>query len=350
MRIAASVLSLLLLMYLSACRPKYHCVEKRGPRPDSCEGTPVDEYPEYYMYLGNSPGGYRYNWTENIQGVAHDKDNWFFTQSTKLWKIPVTEYLADENMYGMETRTLEELGLPEPYDHFGDIDYAEHNGVGYVFAPVTGGGATPIIAAINVETLELAAFSRLRAEMSCGWCAIREEAAGTRLYTSRHIAPETPIEKYHIDWSALEAGAEFLSIVDTPFRLWNGDTQLEIQHMQGGAFSSGNRLYLVNGYCRNFNEDDGKIWVFDATDEENGYLIDRSLNGQGTFNYEWRTNCENLCVCDEPEGITIWDLDDGRAPCVAGQIHVLMIDNESSRGDRLYFKHYTTSPMDQCKI
>jgi hypothetical protein len=219
-----------------------------------------------------------------------------------------------------------------------------------VFAPVTGGGATPIIAAIDPDTLELVAYSRMQSEVNCGWVAVRPEAAGTFLYTSARITTETPIMRYEVDWPELEKGAEFLTAPASPYRLWDGRQELEIEHMQGGVFSSADHLYLVNGFCRNFDEAHGKIWVFDAADPENAQLVETSTNGYGWFNFEWHTDCDSLCVCDEPEGITIWDLDDGRAPCIAGQIHVLMIDNESSRGDRLYFKHYTTSPMDQCKI
>jgi hypothetical protein len=54
------------------------------------------------------------------------------------------------------------------------------------------------------------------------------------------------------------------------------------------------------------------------------------------FKYEWDPGC---CTYEEPEGITIWDLGDGRAPRITGQLHVLLLDNEVY--DDIYLKHYT---------
>ena len=42
---------------------------------------------------------------------------------------------------------------------------------------------------------------------------------------------------------------------------------------------------------------------------------------------------------EEPEGITLWNLDGRGAPGVSGQLHVLMLDNDSN-GDDIYVKHY----------
>jgi len=42
---------------------------------------------------------------------------------------------------------------------------------------------------------------------------------------------------------------------------------------------------------------------------------------------------------EEIEGLTVWNLDDGRAPGIRGQVHVLMSDLEDASNDDLYFKH-----------
>ena len=124
---------------------------------------------------------------------------------------------------------------------------------------------------------------------------------------------------------------------------------MELESIQGGVFSENGNFYLINGYCADFDVYKGGIWVFDARDGENGYLFDRSTNGYGHFNFDWEVDCDEYCLCDEPEGITIWDLDNGDAPGISGQIHVLMIDNDAGWDD-LYFRHYSTSSRDQCKI
>ena len=49
-------------------------------------------------------------------------------------------------------------------------------------------------------------------------------------------------------------------------------------------------------------------------------------------------------VHEEIEGLTLWDLDDGRAPHVGGQLHLLLLDNDLGP-DELIFKHWrATSP------
>jgi hypothetical protein len=46
---------------------------------------------------------------------------------------------------------------------------------------------------------------------------------------------------------------------------------------------------------------------------------------------------------EELEGLTIWNLDNGAAPGVAGQIHVQLVDNDDLSSDDYYLKHYRAS-------
>jgi hypothetical protein len=54
----------------------------------------------------------------------------------------------------------------------------------------------------------------------------------------------------------------------------------------------------------------------------------------------------------EPEGLTVWDLDDGRAPGISGQLHVMRLDNDALHDD-IAFKHYTfvirVNPASSCQ-
>jgi hypothetical protein len=49
---------------------------------------------------------------------------------------------------------------------------------------------------------------------------------------------------------------------------------------------------------------------------------------------------------EEIEGLTVWNLDDGRAPGIRGQVHVLMLDVGEVSNDDLYFKHVRISPIE----
>ena len=62
--------------------------------------------------------------------------------------------------------------------------------------------------------------------------------------------------------------------------------------------------------------------------------VAHSTNGYGYFNYDYTSVWDG-----EPEGLTVWDLDDGRAPNISGQLHVFMLDNEIFDDVELY--HYT---------
>jgi hypothetical protein len=102
----------------------------------------------------------------------------------------------------------------------------------------------------------------------------------------------------------------------------------------------GSTLYLSTGYINEFGGGSPPhmdLWGIHVFDTGSWRRIGRSTNGTGLFNFEFDSSWE---TAEEPEGITIWDLDDGRAPGVSGQLHVLLLDNDLT-GDDVYVKHYT---------
>jgi len=66
-----------------------------------------------------------------------------------------------------------------------------------------------------------------------------------------------------------------------------------------------------------------------------GKLVRESTNGSGWFNYEIHPG-----KLEVAEGLVIWDLDDGRAPGIRGQLHVFMFYHPKLARDGVYFKHY----------
>ena len=320
-----------------------------------------------YYYIGNYPKARETGWSDELQGVTHDSENWFFTQKQKLWKFPVT-YDLNEKISGPDpSRGIQQIDMPQSlidsdYDHFGDLDFYE----GYLFIPVTGKeikfeGAIPeivlgtpgeivlkkapppgiaVFSADNLEymamaTLTMDSFSgaphRLEEQKGAGWCAVNPQN-GLLCTSNNHISPSEPIRMYEINMQQLKQKCVILTF-DSPFYIKDAD----LNHMQGGVFSSdGTLLYLVNGFCKDFDPDDGGISIFDV---HTGNRLAKSTNGHGPFNYEFHPG---LPTYEEPEGITIWDLKDGRAPGVRGQLHVIMLDNDPT--DDFYFKHYASYP------
>jgi hypothetical protein len=114
-----------------------------------------------------------------------------------------------------------------------------------------------------------------------------------------------------------------------------------MESMQGGVFSpSGDLLYLTSGFWDGHRINDG-INVLETRDWTR---LRRSSNGGMPFEYRFKAGYP---YSNEPEGITIWDLDDGKAPGIGGgQLHVLMLDNdleEFGDDDGVYLRHYTES-------
>jgi hypothetical protein len=284
----------------------------------------------YYNYLGNYPKGAETDWSWEAQGLAHDDDHWFITQRWRLWKIPVTQDLKSVSAGGevlskwlykppfYAPGDLPEL-YSEGYNHLGDPCYYEFGGQGYVLVPVEG-DAQPAIAIFRAKDLEYVIHAYLPGQSHAAWCAVDPQG---NLYSSNEDI--TAIRKYRPQWNTLLNsntprsldGPTFINLLD------EAGSTVTLRAMQGGEISpSGELLYLVA---------DG-IHVFELS---TGKRIQRSTNGYGQFNYEFGN-----CCFEEPEGITIWDLDDGRAPNIRGQLHVLMLDNDADKDD-IYMKHYT---------
>lgn len=70
-------------------------------------------------------------------------------------------------------------------------------------------------------------------------------------------------------------------------------------------------------------------------------VFDFNPDGSGTA-----LGVANLHFTDgeELEGLTLWDLDDGRAPGISGQIHVVLINDGGASNDDWYFKHIGVAP------
>lgn len=310
-------------------------------------------YEAYYNYLGNYPDDANTGWHEEAQGLAHDQDNWFITQREWLWKVHVSRNLNDLNNVDKDdqkviVKTLCPLRKPqtkrceradmtdmpkllnEGYDHLGDPVYFYHefSGQGYVLVPVERPGEIgrrPAIAAFRASDLVYVNHAYLTGQTHAAWCAIDPQG---RVYSSSEDLG--PVNRYVVDWSALLSARTPLTLPNpTQIQLTDeSKAPVKIRKMQGGELSpSGQLLYLVSV--------GGGIQVFDLSTMSR---VQRSTNGSGYFNYEYHTN---FPVKQEPEGLTIWDLDNDRAPGIKGQLHVLLLNNDWPDDDNVYMKHYT---------
>ncbi|OWV24602.1 hypothetical protein B7982_02510 [Fibrobacter sp. UWB2] len=294
----------------------------------------------HYSYLGQYPENRENGWSEEMNGVCHDDSNWYFTQNGNIWKFPVDHDL--KLSCGGEDPSRKIYKYHYGY-HLGDIDC--YNKI--LFVPVTKNGR-PYIVAFDTDNIHKPlAVNEMKLPNGCyfddiGWLAINPNNG--LLFTSNgYILKNNPIYVYSIDFNAIRAGrGDFLKIY-TQVNLLDeeGDEFVERECMQGGCFDKSNNLHLCNGYYKNEHSNrKGGITVYEIPElsynpnKVNYARIRARSNQSHHFRFQFNTYGE------EPEGITYWDLDNGKSPNIKGQLHAIMLDNAGRGDDDFYFKHY----------
>jgi len=201
--------------------------------------------------MGEYPREREAEWAQDVQGVAHDDNNWYITQSGTLWRIPKGVDLsnAKRGVPGVGTVEIGNVeGLRDNYNHFGDLDYYydKYSRKGYLLVPIEGKhtshssfrGDPPV-------DLQGLCFGRFK---ECSLCAISPQGI---VYIS-NTNEEGHVSTFDVDWIALGKGVfgwlkpkETLSLLDE-----NG-SPVYIDTPQGGAVSQDGRLlYIVAGLLR----------------------------------------------------------------------------------------------------
>jgi len=325
------------------------------------------EYEAYYMHAGNYPVG-ETQWSDDAQGVAHDDSNWFITNTHFIRKIPVQHDLRTVTLLsaGVIYRTIGSYPQIQGYNHFGDPDTFTYAGVDYLVVPIENGestcGSGPPGAVLILLCSDLSYVWHTAFPGQCndaGWVAI--DNLGFMMSSRQHVHNRIPLPPcqghglryYAFEWELLRTTGhgemQFMQEVHPTDELGNC---LEMVTMQGGEYSpDGGLLYLVSGFYDDDNglEDREGIHVLDATTFRR---VQHSTRGFGHFDYYYDPGFQTY---EEPEGLTIWDLDDGRAQGIRGQLHVFVSDNDFDLGDSgdIDFKHYTRTirvdPASNCQ-
>jgi hypothetical protein len=326
-------------------------------------------------FLGDYPGnegGEELPYSDNGQGVAHDDGHWFFTDTTSLLKLPQNFPLQfdpdfDSSPNGELRRDLDDDAYEELSDlginHFGDID---HYG-GFIFAPLEKpvtfdfddfeiDPARAYIAVFDPSDLRLISVVEVTGYQGAkvGWLAI-DPWRGYLYSSASHVSaaevgPDRvgEIFRYKVDIDALRQPGDhagWLALLDNRVYLREpdgGDLTFGLMHMQGGTFTPWGDLVIENGFYDESDDVRGGIHIFrpdaasrDATEFR---LVKESVNetGLGGFRFAYDTG-----VDEEPEGIDWWSRGPASVPLEAqGQLHAMMIDNDETSTDDLYFKHY----------
>ncbi len=308
-------------------------------------------------YLGNYPSDRDNNWSDNLQGVTHDSNNWYFTQLTKLWKFPFSHNLNEEVNGPNSSKQIFRITIPsflaqQGYNHFCDLDYMD----GYLFVPIEGNSETlvPYLLVYKASNLQYIGGVKLSRQKQAGWCAIHPITKV--IYSSNnhidHSNTGKKIHRYTVDFNRLKNN-EVVILFKDYYNLYNetGSRKQDLkEYMQGGDFSEdGDFLFLVNGKENDETPaKDGGVWVFhnatgrkftksfsQTSDFDDPNYTETSINRR--FRYEYHPGG---LTAEEPEGITVGNITGKGAPNISGQVHVIMLDVDLTTDDEMYFKHY----------
>lgn len=346
----------------------------------------ADGYQQYYRYISKVPDKVQgTGFHSEANGLAHDENYWYITNNDyddleALWKIPVgiSLYGIDENTPGVSVVMTNEMVCPTTsgplnlrrdlgYDHLGDLVAYEYEGQYYLLIPIENGGpgdAMAILRAddpqqcVGFDVLRVSATDPSELNNASAWLAVDGEGY---VYTSPNDWARSDgvvkLLKYSLNWAELGSSLARLTYLGSiPLLDEDGEAlpQSEIAgHAQGGEFSpDGELLYLVSGSTQ-MSEDEEMHSGIQVFDTSTWRRVARSNNSEDTFfKYDFNSGWSEY---DEPEGLTIWDLDEGRgsyqepgkSPHIQGQLHVLLLQNyvwtDPLSGHAVYIYHYTNA-------
>lgn len=256
----------------------------------------------------------------DMQGVTHDSNYWYFTNAhaswpwplSSIWRVPVG---TDLN----QTPTLTRNPWFLIYNHFGDLVHVD--GKLYVALEADGGGGPGGAIGVFNTALQPIGYRQIPGPQgsSVPWIAYNPK---DRLFYS------SSFDTWYLDRYRISVAAD--NTVNISHEGWvdirdsNGNPTF-LNRVQGGKFSASGKLYLSQDI------QGGGIVVIDPN---NGRIQQR-------IPVQFDRDGED----EELEGLDIWDLEDGRAPGVRGHVHVLMVQNDTYSNDNWYFKHFrVTNP------
>lgn len=277
------------------------------------------------FFLGDYPQNKELSWSNECQGVTHDTSFWYISQFNTIWKFPVS-YNLNKNISEYNRR----VGIPvflkkNNYDHFGDIDFYN----GYLYLSLQNKDYyQPKIVVFRAKDLEFISEANLGTSLSEGsvsTCAINP--SNGFLYTSKYQDSGLGLFVYH--QKILNNKLILKYYKRLPLYEKDGYSPLKIYFIQGVKFSqSTGLLYVVSD-----NGADGGIFIFEPN---TGKLIERI---KLLYNH-----IENGEMKEEFQGLTIWDLDNNKAPFIKGQMHLILINNiGNNSADKVSFKHFKIS-------
>lgn len=252
--------------------------------------------------------GWSQSMTDDLQGVATDGSNWYFTNELQIAKWPISASLTSQPTI----HSTMPSSWQSTFNHMGDLVYAN----GRLYVPLEGSQRAIGVFSTNLTPLGYASINQAHA----AWLAYNPKDG--LFYSSASFDSVSSLSKWKIDVVGTQ-------VTTTP----KGSVTLVGNHapilrIQGGEFSAQGTLY-VSG---------------DAADGSGGLFAIDVLTGFVSAKRNVSYSPGGL-TGEELEGLTILDLDAGQAPSIQGQIHIILVDNDLTSTDDLYFKHLRANPV-----
>jgi hypothetical protein len=300
------------------------CLSGLAPHKGSCM-RPV--WPASYTFSGANPGGppaneWAVDWTNYLQGVAHDSANWYFTNQWGIYLVPLN---ADFGQYGdwlWSSATADDLsfngqsgGSFGKHFHYGDPDFYG----GHLFVPVEVDGVGRFLAVFGgaanyTQHLPVVSLRQMpAAHTNFAWLAINPEDG--LMYASTKFDPVSEISVYKLDSTFTPTLYRTLTLSRT------------LHNVQGAAFSKSGHLYINSA----------------PYDDSHGiYRVETDGSVQGVIPYQlsYAKTSDGFASWYDEEGEGMDILDNSGQP---GQIHMAKINFYASSNDGMIFYHWTAS-------
>ena len=260
-------------------------VESKVAIGQACAGQTANPAWPVLTQVNERLGGQQTPFSDLVQGVSHDDQNWYFSQQYKLWRVPLMDnlYAPTQAVSSKDLRA----GLLPPnlshIDHLGDLEYRD----GELF--VAGESNPNAILVFDAATLEFKRAMIASAQADMPWLAFTQ-------------GPKPLIVTSEFNASRLlfrdQATGELVSSV--LLRCGNGNPTT-IGRVQGGTVSPDGKLFLSSddspGGIYGIDLFSGVVSTFVATPRK-----ERTLGARD----------------EELEGLAWWDLGKG------GQLHLVL--------------------------
>lgn len=278
---------------------------------DDYQGLPILEHESTY------PDDFHHSYTEEIQGVASDGTNWYFTNNRdsepQLFKIPIGADLDDSSNWG-NAFTLPGNLLSAGYTHIGDPD--EYDGNVYVTASNEYNDDIGLLMQFDTN-LNLRSSIEIERAFGTAWVAI-DPTTGLLHRSTFYDASEVNVFAMTFDGSGVLTGLS--SQGSRSLRDKQGN-EMTLQAIQGGAFSPQGNLYLAS---------DAESW------DEGGVSGIYGFKGDSMRLETYKSVLHNG---HEIEGIEASHI---VADGIDAEIHLVILNNDylPLDPDNLIFKHY----------